>query len=246
MSSTDSTGPGAGGAAGTEASSNSVVNNDMLQMTAVLKLSRSGWSSLTDDLKSCISEIILGNLPQDFILDITIMITHTLSRGKRPKFQYEQNNEKIILIDANNNSKSSSSTTKKRKVVQNSSLGQNSGVGQNSVLGQNSSLGQNSVLDQNSGQTQKMSVQNKNQVQIGNQNVILSQTSHSNLHFTPPSTSLTSPSNKTTPTNSSTPSSQNVAALMQLTGTAARSRTSSGGVGDDNINTTPINLQGVS
>ena len=61
-----------------------VINNDMLQMTAVLKLSRSGWASLTDDLKACISEIILGNLPQDFILDITILITHTakLIKGK--------------------------------------------------------------------------------------------------------------------------------------------------------------------
>ena len=132
MSSTDA-GSGAenltGGSTST-GSSNSIINNDMLQMTAVLKLSRSGWSSLTNDLKSCISEIILGNLPQDFILDITILITHTLSRGKRPKFHYEHDNDRIVLIDENKNdgnkliletsSSSKKSSPKKRKIVNSS------------------------------------------------------------------------------------------------------------------------------
>merc|ERR1711981_1170569 len=65
-----------------------IINSDILMAAAIAQLSQTGWSSLSKDLKNSVSEIILGHLPQEFILQATINICSILARGKQPNFEF--------------------------------------------------------------------------------------------------------------------------------------------------------------
>jgi len=66
---------------------------------AIARLSQTGWSSLEKDLKTLVSEIILGNLPREFILQSTINICSHLAKGTQPNFEFQNHGDKIILLE---------------------------------------------------------------------------------------------------------------------------------------------------
>lgn len=82
-------------------SMDNIINGDILMAAAIAQLSQSGWSSLSKDLKSSVSDIILGHLPQEFILQATISICSILARGKRPNFEFQHKTDQMVLINRN-------------------------------------------------------------------------------------------------------------------------------------------------
>ena len=70
-----------------------LTNNDLLMTVAIARLSQSGWSSLEKDLKNLVSEIILGHLPREFILQSTINICSHLAKGKQPNFEFQNHGD---------------------------------------------------------------------------------------------------------------------------------------------------------
>merc|ERR1712050_590211 len=77
----------------------SQINSDLLTAAAVAQLSQSGWSSLSEQWKACIADIVLGNLPEQFILQVSISICSILAQGRTLCFEYKQNMNQHILTD---------------------------------------------------------------------------------------------------------------------------------------------------
>ena len=71
----------------------------LLTAAAVAQLSQSGWSSLSEQWKACIADIVLGNLPEQFILQVSISICSILAQGRTLCFEYKQNMNQHILTD---------------------------------------------------------------------------------------------------------------------------------------------------
>ena len=73
------------------------MNNDMLVAAAIAKLSNSGWPSLNFDLKSCLAEVILGNLPQQFIMELATHICTEKAAGHVPSFSFKIQQKKLTV-----------------------------------------------------------------------------------------------------------------------------------------------------
>jgi len=86
----------------------SQINSDLLTAAAVAQLSQSGWGSLSEQWKACIADIVLGNLPEQFILQVSISICSILAQGRTLGFEYKQNLNQHILTD---NSKEKTEST---------------------------------------------------------------------------------------------------------------------------------------
>ena len=82
------------------------MNDAIMAMAATAQLSKSGWESLNPEMKAYLSDVVMGSLPKDYIIDLTISICGIRADGRTPNYNFETIGNKIILTDetkSNNN-----------------------------------------------------------------------------------------------------------------------------------------------
>ena len=95
-----------------------------MAMAATAQLSKAGWESLNDEMRAYLnvcktifmeltifskksvfqsflylSDVVMGSLPKDYIIDLTISICSIKSNGRTPNYNFETIDNKIILTD---------------------------------------------------------------------------------------------------------------------------------------------------
>lgn len=70
-----------------------------MAMAATAQLSKAGWESLNEEMRAYLSDVVMGSLPKDYIIDLTISICSIKSDGRIPNYNFETIDNKIILTD---------------------------------------------------------------------------------------------------------------------------------------------------
>ena len=77
----------------------STIQNQFSVAAAIAELSYSSWDDLSNGSKSALSEMILGNLPKNFIMKVASSICSLLADNKKPAFNYEEmKNAKSLIL----------------------------------------------------------------------------------------------------------------------------------------------------